>query len=317
MRVLVSTTVIEVGVDVPNATVMIVEHAERFGLSQLHQLRGRVGRGAARSQCLLVTRGAGAGSDARERLATMVRTQDGFEIARADLRIRGPGEMLGTRQAGQPVFEVADLYRDEAILDEAREEAMRLAGGGSRTWPRPGTSPPGRRWPAGPRASRWRGSAGRAPRPSGAGIIARMPACALCENVQPAGEACDLCGHPFPVGERTPVPVEPLEGLEATMLPPASAEAERFPDLEATTQDPVQVVVEAMEGLQPTDAEGIPEDPMPGSGAGRDLPLLPEPGPPRGGLLRPLRDAPARPSPGGGAAPRPSRSGSAAIAPPR
>ena len=126
VRVLVSTTVIEVGVDVPNATVMIVEHAERFGLSQLHQLRGRVGRGAARSQCLLVTRGAGAGSDARERLATMVRTQDGFEIARADLRIRGPGEMLGTRQAGQPVFEVADLYRDEAILDEAREEAMRI-----------------------------------------------------------------------------------------------------------------------------------------------------------------------------------------------
>ncbi len=126
-RVLVSTTVIEVGVDVPNATLMIVEHAERFGLSQLHQLRGRVGRGAARSQCLLVTGGAGAGSDARERLRTMVATQDGFEIARADLRIRGPGEMLGTRQAGQPLFEVADLYRDEVILDEAREEAMRLA----------------------------------------------------------------------------------------------------------------------------------------------------------------------------------------------
>ncbi|HET8734121.1 MAG TPA: helicase-related protein, partial [Anaeromyxobacteraceae bacterium] len=127
VRVLVSTTVIEVGVDVPNATLMVVEHAERFGLSQLHQLRGRVGRGTARSRCLLVARGAGAGSDARERLSTMARTQDGFEIARADLRIRGPGEMLGTRQAGQPVFEVADLYRDEAILDEAREDAMRLA----------------------------------------------------------------------------------------------------------------------------------------------------------------------------------------------
>jgi ATP-dependent DNA helicase RecG len=127
VRVLVSTTVIEVGVDVPNATLMVVEHAERFGLSQLHQLRGRVGRGSARSRCLLVTGGAGAGSDARERLRTMVRTQDGFEIARADLRIRGPGEMLGTRQAGQPVFEVADLYRDEAILDEAREEALRIA----------------------------------------------------------------------------------------------------------------------------------------------------------------------------------------------
>jgi ATP-dependent DNA helicase RecG len=126
-RVLVATTVIEVGVDVPNATVMIVEHAERFGLSQLHQLRGRVGRGEARSQCLLIAHFAKAGGEARERLKTMVRTQDGFEIARADLRIRGPGEMLGTRQAGQPIFDVADLYRDEAILDEAREEAFRLA----------------------------------------------------------------------------------------------------------------------------------------------------------------------------------------------
>ena len=127
IRVLVATTVIEVGVDVPNATVMIVEHAERFGLSQLHQLRGRVGRGAARSQCLLIAHYARAGDDARERLRTLVGSQDGFEIARADLRIRGPGEMLGTRQAGQPIFEVADLYRDEAILDEAREEAFRLA----------------------------------------------------------------------------------------------------------------------------------------------------------------------------------------------
>ena len=126
-RVLVATTVIEVGVDVPNATVMIVEHAERFGLSQLHQLRGRVGRGEARSQCLLIAHFAKAGGEARERLKTMVRTQDGFEIARADLRIRGPGEMLGTRQAGQPIFDVADLYRDEAILDEAREEAFGLA----------------------------------------------------------------------------------------------------------------------------------------------------------------------------------------------
>jgi ATP-dependent DNA helicase RecG len=126
IHVLVATTVIEVGVDVPNATAMIVEHAERFGLSQLHQLRGRVGRGAAHSQCLLIAHYARAGDDARERLRTLVRSQDGFEIARADLRIRGPGEMLGTRQAGLPVFEVADLYRDEAILDEAREEAFRL-----------------------------------------------------------------------------------------------------------------------------------------------------------------------------------------------
>jgi ATP-dependent DNA helicase RecG len=127
VRVLVATTVVEVGVDVPRATVMLVEHAERFGLSQLHQLRGRVGRGADRGHCLLVAHFARSGDDARERLRTMVRTQDGFEIARADLRIRGPGEMLGTRQAGQPIFEVADLYRDEAILDEAREEAFRLA----------------------------------------------------------------------------------------------------------------------------------------------------------------------------------------------
>jgi ATP-dependent DNA helicase RecG len=127
IKVLVATTVIEVGVDVPSATVMIVEHAERFGLSQLHQLLGRVGRGADRGHCLLVAHFARSGDDARERLRTMVRTQDGFEIARADLRIRGPGEMLGTRQAGQPIFDVADLYRDEAILDEAREEAFRLA----------------------------------------------------------------------------------------------------------------------------------------------------------------------------------------------
>ncbi len=124
LGVLVATTVIEVGVDVPNASVMIVEHAERFGLSQLHQLRGRVGRGAARSFCLLVAHYGRAGDEARQRLQTMARTQDGFEIARADLRIRGPGELLGTRQSGQPLFEVADLYRDEAILDEAREDAF-------------------------------------------------------------------------------------------------------------------------------------------------------------------------------------------------
>jgi ATP-dependent DNA helicase RecG len=129
IRVLVTTTVIEVGVDVPNATVMVVEHAERFGLSQLHQLRGRVGRGAERSHCLLIAHYARAGDEARERLRVMTRSQDGFEIARADLRIRGPGELLGTRQAGMPVLDIADLYRDEAILDEAREEAFRLAEG--------------------------------------------------------------------------------------------------------------------------------------------------------------------------------------------
>ncbi len=127
IAVLVATTVIEVGVDVPNASVMIVEHAERFGLSQLHQLRGRVGRGAARSYCLLLAHFRRAGDDARERLRVMESTQDGFEIARADLRIRGPGELVGTRQAGQKLFEVADLYRDEAILEEAHEEAFAIA----------------------------------------------------------------------------------------------------------------------------------------------------------------------------------------------
>jgi ATP-dependent DNA helicase RecG len=126
LHVLVATTVIEVGVDVPNATVMIVEHAERFGLSQLHQLRGRVGRGAAKSHCLLVAHFRRAGDDARDRLRAVERTQDGFEIAREDLRIRGPGELLGTRQSGLAILDVADLYRDEKILEEAREDAFDL-----------------------------------------------------------------------------------------------------------------------------------------------------------------------------------------------
>jgi len=126
LKVLVATTVIEVGVDVPNATVMVVEHAERFGLSQLHQLRGRVGRGAEKSQCLLLAQLRQAGVDARERLDALCRTQDGFELARVVLKLRGPGELLGTRQSGQALLEVADLYRDEAILDEAREEAFAL-----------------------------------------------------------------------------------------------------------------------------------------------------------------------------------------------
>ena len=112
--------------DVPTATVMIVEHAERFGLSQLHQLRGRVGRGAARSHCLLIAHFKRAGDEARERLRAMERTQDGFELARVDLEIRGPGELLGTRQSGQKLLDVADLYRDEAILEEAREDAFAL-----------------------------------------------------------------------------------------------------------------------------------------------------------------------------------------------
>ncbi|HIE04081.1 MAG TPA: ATP-dependent DNA helicase RecG, partial [Candidatus Latescibacteria bacterium] len=109
--VLVSTTVIEVGVDVPNATVMVVERAERFGLAQLHQLRGRVGRGKARSYCILLT-GERLSDEARERILTMVRTNDGFEIAEKDLELRGPGEFMGTRQSGMPEFRIAHLIRD-------------------------------------------------------------------------------------------------------------------------------------------------------------------------------------------------------------
>jgi ATP-dependent DNA helicase RecG len=121
-QLLVSTTVIEVGVDVPNATVMIIEHAERFGLSQLHQLRGRVGRGGKQSYCVLLT-GDKQTSIAEERLGIMKETNDGFRIAEKDLEIRGPGELMGTRQAGLPEFRVGDLVRDIKILDQARREA--------------------------------------------------------------------------------------------------------------------------------------------------------------------------------------------------
>ena len=123
--VLVATTVIEVGVDVPNATVMVVEHAERFGLAQLHQLRGRVGRGAAKSYCILVT-GKRVSEVGEERLNAMVRTQDGFELAELDLAIRGPGEFFGTRQAGLPDFRVANLLRDRQLLEIAKQEAARF-----------------------------------------------------------------------------------------------------------------------------------------------------------------------------------------------
>jgi ATP-dependent DNA helicase RecG len=125
LDVLVATTVIEVGVDVPNATLMVVENAERFGLTQLHQLRGRIGRGAHRSVCVLVA-GAATTGRARERLAEMVRTQDGFELAEADLKLRGPGEFWGTRQAGLTEFKLADLARDEALLLEARDAGRAL-----------------------------------------------------------------------------------------------------------------------------------------------------------------------------------------------
>lgn len=120
-QILVSTTVIEVGVDVPNATVMLIEHAERFGLSQLHQLRGRVGRGAAQSFCLLMT--SSKAETARQRLKVLEQSQDGFFIAEMDLRFRGPGEVLGTRQSGLPDFALASLVEDQAVLELAREAA--------------------------------------------------------------------------------------------------------------------------------------------------------------------------------------------------
>jgi ATP-dependent DNA helicase RecG len=123
LQILVSTTVVEVGVDVPNATVMVVEHAERFGLSQLHQLRGRVGRGDHASLCVLISSRHARGDDS-DRLAVMRDSNDGFAIAEADLRLRGPGEFLGTRQSGLPDFRVANLLRDSVLLVEARSAAL-------------------------------------------------------------------------------------------------------------------------------------------------------------------------------------------------
>jgi ATP-dependent DNA helicase RecG len=130
IQVLVSTTVIEVGVDVENATVMVIEHAERFGLAQLHQLRGRVGRGRASSTCVLLAYGR-LSEVARARLDVMVATEDGFAIAEKDLEIRGPGDFFGTRQWGMPTFRVAHLVRDRDLLERAREEAFRLVGEGA------------------------------------------------------------------------------------------------------------------------------------------------------------------------------------------
>jgi ATP-dependent DNA helicase RecG len=124
--VLIATTVIEVGVDVANASVMVIEHAERFGLAQMHQLRGRVGRGAAKSYCILMT-GGRVSEQAEARLDAMVRTQNGFELAELDLQQRGPGEFFGTRQAGLPEFRVANLIRDRAVLELAKAEAARFA----------------------------------------------------------------------------------------------------------------------------------------------------------------------------------------------
>jgi ATP-dependent DNA helicase RecG len=123
-KILVSTTVIEVGIDVPNSTIMVIEHSERFGLSQLHQLRGRIGRGQEQSYCFLM--GKPSSDEAKGRIEAMLKTSDGFKIAEADLRLRGPGEFFGVRQSGLPNFRVADIIRDEEIIREAREAALML-----------------------------------------------------------------------------------------------------------------------------------------------------------------------------------------------
>jgi ATP-dependent DNA helicase RecG len=125
MKLLVATTVIEVGVDVANASLMVIEHAERFGLAQLHQLRGRVGRGAVASVCVLLY-SAPLSASAKARLKAMAETGDGFEIARRDLEIRGPGEFMGARQSGDALLRFADLAADSALMQQARAAAQRL-----------------------------------------------------------------------------------------------------------------------------------------------------------------------------------------------
>jgi ATP-dependent DNA helicase RecG len=132
LHLLVSTTVVEVGVDVPNASVMVVEHAERFGLSQLHQLRGRVGRGSSESYCILLYQAPWT-DEARERLKAMASTNDGFLIAERDLELRGPGDFFGTRQSGVPALRTGDLVRDRDIMELAHEEARRLVDEGRLT----------------------------------------------------------------------------------------------------------------------------------------------------------------------------------------
>jgi ATP-dependent DNA helicase RecG len=127
INILIATTVVEVGVDVPNATAMIIEHAERFGLSQLHQLRGRIGRGAKKSHCILVAPPR-MSAVAKARLDTMVRSNDGFEIAETDLLLRGPGDFFGTRQSGDLGFHIANPVRDRELLESARREALALTG---------------------------------------------------------------------------------------------------------------------------------------------------------------------------------------------
>lgn len=134
IQVLVATTVIEVGVDVPNATVMVIRDAERFGLAQLHQLRGRVGRGGQQSYCILLNNAKS--KEARERIKTLTESSDGFVIAEADLRLRGAGELLGTRQSGLAMLKYADLSRDLRLVEAARADAARLLEGGEYlNWP--------------------------------------------------------------------------------------------------------------------------------------------------------------------------------------
>jgi ATP-dependent DNA helicase RecG len=125
IQILVATTVIEVGIDVANATLMVIEHAERFGLAQLHQLRGRVGRGPSPSQCILIGNTKG-NPNAQRRLDILCETNDGFRISEVDLELRGPGEIAGTRQSGIPMLKYADLARDGRALAVAREEASRF-----------------------------------------------------------------------------------------------------------------------------------------------------------------------------------------------
>jgi ATP-dependent DNA helicase RecG len=130
VQVLLTTTIVEVGVDVPEATVMVIESAQRFGLSQLHQLRGRVGRGQRPAWCILLA-DLGAGEAAGQRLEMMCRSQDGFEIAEADLQIRGPGELAGTRQWGSAGFRFAELGRDSELIEATRGLASELAAAGA------------------------------------------------------------------------------------------------------------------------------------------------------------------------------------------